>query len=308
MFRQATCNDVKHVPTGLIEMLNVVYGNEERRAFRHRLQHAVQGLRHPEANRLAGGLIGTREPGVFRSERRRDSARLRQPVWVGSAERRIFAQLADEIGEGGKRYRLAYFLAPDDENEMATRRNRGRKTPHESGLPDSGYPAHEARMKRSGLCLLPHRLQPAEFLRSPNKELGSVSRFFLARGRLRVRRRMCAGFDSLDETADVGVVAFIPSLLSPSEEISQQQTCSSHVAVQQETFGERLSGHLVDGIYAVQPCCEVVDQFRFTTAPSLAKGTQQSCTSRSEYPLSSGIHPVGEVGAGAILKVLQWVP
>ena len=114
-------------------------------------------------------------------------------------------------------------------------------------------------MKRSGLCLLPHRLQPSEFLRSPNKELGSVSRFFSARPRLSVRRRMCSGFDSLDETADVGVVVFIPSLLGPSEEISQQQTCSSHVTVQQKTFGERLSGHLVDGIYAVQPCREVVD-------------------------------------------------
>ena len=104
------------------------------------------------------------------------------------------------------------------------------------------------------------------------------------------------------------MVVFIPSLLGPSEEISQQQTCSSHVTVQQKTFGERLSGHLVDGIYAVQPCCEVVDQFRFTTAPSLAKGTQQSCTRRSEYPLASSIHPVGEVSAGAILKVLQWMP
>jgi hypothetical protein len=119
---------------------------------------------------------------------------------------------------------------------------------------------------------------------------------------------MGAGFDSLDETADVGVVAFIPSLLSPSEEISQQQTCSPNVAVQQEAFGERLRGHLVDGIYAVQACREVVNQFRFTTAPSLAKGAQQSCTRRSEYPLPSSIHPVGEVCAGATLEVPQWMP
>ena len=56
---------MKYVATRRVDMLYVVDGDEERCPLGNSLQHAVEGFRDAESNRLPRGGVGSGQPGIF---------------------------------------------------------------------------------------------------------------------------------------------------------------------------------------------------------------------------------------------------